>query len=194
MGLALILLVGAAGLARALGGTFRALADLPIRGARLAWFALIAQILGAGLAWSTGLSGFYPVGLGLSALAALAFCLRNRRLAGVPLITVGLVLNAVVVSLNGTMPVSTMAAARADVGLSEIAAGDDARHSIAGHGSTWRALGDVIPVPLPLLPEVVSPGDVLVAAGLCELVLLGMRPSRRRGDAARRRSTAVALP
>ena len=37
----------------------------------------------------------------------------------------------------------------------------------------------MIPVPLPLRPEVVSAGDVLVAAGLGQLVLLGMGAGRR---------------
>jgi hypothetical protein len=37
-----------------------------------------------------------------------------------------------------------------------------------------------------------SPGDILIAAGLGELVLLGMRPRRR--QPARRNPTAVALP
>lgn len=193
MGLALILLVGASGVAVVTGGSVAALSDLPLRGSRLVVFAVIGQLLGIGLASLTNLPGFYPVGLAVSALAALAFCVRNLRLAGVPLVTLGLIANALVVSFNGTMPVSVVAAARANVPIHEIAAGDDARHSIAGSGTTWRELGDVIPVPLPWRPEVVSPGDVLVAAGLGELVLLGMRPRRRRGRPARRTPTAVAL-
>ena len=39
-------------------------------------------------------------------------------------------------------------------------------------------LGDVVPVLLPLRPEVVSPGDVLVASGLAQLVVVGMRAGR----------------
>ena len=35
-------------------------------------------------------------------------------------------------------------------------------------------LGDVVPVRMPLRPEVVSAGDVLIAAGLAQLVLLGL--------------------
>ena len=53
-------------------------------------------------------------------------------------------------------------------------------------GTTLRWLGDVIPVPLPVRPEVVSPGDVLIAAGLGEFVLLGMRPRRRPSSPVRR--------
>jgi hypothetical protein len=178
--LALILLVGAAAVALAAGGTWAALADLPLVGGRLVVVAVLAQLFGGGLARLTDLNGFYPAGLAISALAALAFCLRNIRLSGVPLVTLGLICNALVVALNGAMPVSASAAVRAGVPVAGIAAGNDARHRIAGTGTTLHDLGDVIPVPLPGRPEVLSPGDALIAAGLGELVLLGMRPSRRR--------------
>jgi hypothetical protein len=178
--LALILLVGATVVALAAGGSWAELSTLPLRGGRLVVIAVIAQVVGGILARITNLPGFYPAGLGISALAGLAFCLRNIRLAGVPLVTLGLLGNALVVSLNGAMPVSTAAAARANVPIAEIAAGSDARHSIASSATTLRWLGDVIPVPLPWRPEVVSPGDGLIAAGLGEFVLLGLRPRRRK--------------
>jgi len=41
-------------------------------------------------------------------------------------------------------------------------------------------------------PEVVSPGDVLVAAGLAQLVLLGMRTGSRGARHARPRKAAAA--
>jgi hypothetical protein len=193
VGLALLLLVGALGVGAAFGGRISALENLPLRGSRLVWFAVAGQALGDALAWATNEHGFYPVGLAVSALAALAFCVRNIRLAGLPLITLGLLANALVVTLNGSMPVSTAAAARANVPTTQIAAGADARHSIAGRGTTVRVLGDVIAVPLPVRPEVVSPGDALIAAGLGELVLLGMEPQWRRRKLRRRNPTAVAL-
>lgn len=198
MALALILLVGAAVLARATGGSWAAFGALPIKARRLVVIAVASQLIGSVLAQLTNLHGFYPTGLALSALAALAFCLRNIRLSGVPLITLGLLSNALVVTLNGAMPVSIVAAARANVPIAAIAAGDDARHSIAGRGTTLRTLGDDIPLPVPWRPEVVSPGDALIAAGIGEFVLLGMRPRRRRAPsqavtAAKREPTAVAL-
>jgi hypothetical protein len=112
--------------------------------------------------------------------------------AGVPLVTLGLVLNAAVVAANGAMPVSIDAAFRAGVPTGDIAAGLDARHEIAGRGTVWRRLGDVIPVPLPARPEVVSPGDVLVAAGLAELVVVGML--RRRTEDAEAVASTVEHP
>jgi len=111
----------------------------------------------------------------------------NRYVPGVSLVTLGLAVNALVVILNGAMPVSIVAALRAaGVPITDIAAGYDARHTIAGEGTTLRPLGDVVPLPLPIRPEVVSAGDVLVAAGLGELVVMGMLRRRVYGPGRRR--------
>ena len=192
MGLAVVVLVMAVGVALLCGGSWSALTALRLRSRRLVVAAVAAQLGGAtlGVLGAADPRRAYVVGLAVSAACAAAFCARNLRVAGVPLITAGLVANAVVVGLNGAMPVSIEAALRAGVPIVSIAAGDDARHEIAGRGTTWRPLGDVVPVPLPLRPEVVSPGDVLVAAGLAELVVLGML--RRRGSGRRRRRDEIA--
>ena len=185
MGLAVIALVGAVAAGYALGGSWTRLTTVRLRWRRFVVAAVVAQAGGA----LVGVLGYgdprraYVVGLATSALCAAAFCTRNMRVAGVPLVTIGLICNAVVVAANGAMPVSTSAAVRAGVPLIDIAAGRDSRHEIAGSDTTLRFLGDVIPVPLPARSEVVSPGDVLVAAGLAELVVIGMmRHKRRRGE------------
>jgi hypothetical protein len=188
--LALAVVVAAVAVALAGGGSIAGLSTLPVRGLRLVVIALAAQLLGSGLARATSHSAFYSAGLALGALAVLAFCIRNLRLPGVPLVAAGLVLNAAVVAANGAMPVSTAAAARAGVSVGGIAAGGDTRHVISTRGTALAPLADVVPVPLPARGEVVSPGDVLVAAGLGELVVLGMR--RRRRDPARAPRTSVA--
>lgn len=178
--LALVTLVGAGVVALAAGGRLHAFTEIDVRGLWYVAGAVAAQLIGGWLSSSAGDSGFYIAGLAVSAACGLVFCLRNLHLAGVPLITLGLALNALVVGLNSAMPVSIFAASRANVSLESVAAGNDPRHTIAGYGSTWRTLGDVIPVPLPVVPEVVSPGDVLIAAGLAELVVIAMtrRPKR----------------
>jgi hypothetical protein len=178
MGLTLVMLVGAVALATVAGGRLGNLADRPILAGRLVVVAVAAQVIGALFTRITGQGGWYTAGLVLSAVAALAVCVRNRRLAGLGLVATGLVANATVVALNGAMPVSATAAARAGVPISAIAAGDDPRHEMAGPSTRLRRLGDVVPVPLPLRPEVVSPGDVLIVAGLAEFVFIGMRPRR----------------
>ena len=185
MGLAVIALVGAVAAGYALGGSWSGLTALQLRWRRFVVAAVVAQAGGA----LVGVLGYgdprhaYVVGLAASALCAAAFCTRNLRVAGVPLVTLGLICNAVVVAANGAMPVSTSAAVRAGVPLIDIAVGRDSRHEIAGPDTTLRLLGDVIPVPLPVRSEVVSPGDVLVAAGLAELIVAGMmRRSRRQAE------------
>jgi len=176
MGLAVVVLVLAAGLAAAAGGRWHRVGRLELRGIRLVVAAVLAQAGGAlvGLLGVADPRHAYVLGLAASAGLALAFCARNLGVPGVPLVTAGLVANATVVALNGAMPVSIVAAYHARVPIAAIAAGTDARHTIAGIGTHWRELGDIIPVPLPWRPEVVSPGDVLVAAGLAELLVLGM--------------------
>jgi hypothetical protein len=155
--------------------------------------AVAAPLIGGWLCSAEDDSRFYIAGLAASAACGLVFCLRNVHLAGVPLVTIGLALNALVVGLNSAMPVSIFAASRANVGLTSVANGDDPRHTIAGYGSTWRALGDVIPVPLPVLPEVISPGDVLIAAGLAEFVVVAMTRRPRRPQIASPKESVVAL-
>jgi hypothetical protein len=176
MGLAAVVLVAAVAVGWATGGRWRRLGHLHLTGRGLVVAAVVAQLGGA----LVGVAGFgdarraYVVGLAVSACCALLFCARNLRVGGVALVTGGLVANALVVAANGAMPVSIVAAYHARVPIAAIATGTDARHEIAGIGTHLRWLGDVVPVPLPWRPEVVSVGDVLVTAGLAELVVLGM--------------------
>jgi hypothetical protein len=116
--------------------------------------------------------------LAVSALLAAGFLAVNRGVRGTGLVAAGLLSNALVVGLNGAMPVSADASGRAGISTQDILSADP-RHELAGPATRLDLLGDVVPVLLPVHPEVVSPGDVLVAAGLAELVVLGMRPRRR---------------
>jgi hypothetical protein len=174
-----LVVVGAAIIAVISGGRWHAFTHQLLRAPGYVVVAVAAQVLGAVLADHTSADWVYPTGLALSAASALIFCIANLRVDGVPLVALGLVLNAVVVARNGAMPVSIAAASRAGVSTLTVATGNDPRHTIAGRGSKWRALGDVIPVPLPVAPEVVSAGDVLVAAGLGEFILVTSRRRRR---------------
>jgi hypothetical protein len=182
VGLALVVLVGAVGVGLLLRGSWDRLTALRLRQPLLVLGAVLAQAGGS----AVGVLGFgdarraYVAGLAISAAFAVAFCARNLRVPGVPLVVLGLVSNATVVGLNAAMPVSIVAALHAGVPINAISAGTDPRHTISGLGTAWSWLGDDIPAPLPWRPEVVSPGDVLIAAGLGELVVVGM--ARRRRD------------
>lgn len=154
------------------GGSLDALGALPLRRLRLVVLAALSQLAGT-------VAGGPLHGLGLAVSAALLvwFLAANRGLRGTGLVALGLLANALVITANGAMPVSERAAARAGVLELVDGAGLDSRHELAGPGTRLAWLGDVVPVPLPLRPEVVSAGDVLVAAGLAQLVTLGMRPA-----------------
>ncbi len=164
-----VVLLAALGLGWAFGGRLDRLGRLPLQGARLVVAAFVAQLAGALLGGAA-----YPVGLAVSVLLVGVFLTRNRGIRGTGLLALGLLGNAVVVGVNGAMPVSRAAAERAGVSTQDIASGRDPRHELADGRTRLRAGGDVIAVPLPLRPQVVSPGDVLVAAGLGQLVVVGM--------------------
>jgi hypothetical protein len=178
------MLVLAAATALALRGSWAQLATVRLRSRWLIVAAVLAQLAGvlAGVVGAADGRHAYVAGLAVSALCALAFCTRNWHVAGVALVSLGLLMNAAVVARNGAMPVSITAALRAGVPIASIAAGTDPRHDIAGTGTHWRWLGDDIPLPLPARPEVVSPGDILIAAGLAQLLISGMMGWTRRED------------
>ncbi len=177
MGLVLCSIVVALVAARLAGGRLSSFERLPVDGLSFLLAALGMLILGVVLGWIGLPAGtLYAAALLLSALLVACFMLVNRSVTGTGLIAAGLLLNALVVGLNGAMPVSAYAAARAGVGISAIA---DDRHEAAGNHTRLRFLGDVIPVPLPRRPEVDSIGDLLAAAGLSQLAFMAMRPGRR---------------
>lgn len=167
---AVVVLLCALLLGRALGGRLGHLGHLDLRYGVLVVLAVLVQ-LGGGLAGGTA----YPLGLAGSVLLVAAFLGLNRSVPGVPLVALGLGANALVVALNGAMPVSSWASGKAGVSTQDLLTGADPRHELATGQTVLRPLGDVIPVLTPGRPEVVSPGDVLVAAGLAQLVVTGMR-------------------
>jgi hypothetical protein len=105
----------------------------------------------------------------------IAFAWVNRRLPAAPLILLGLVLNAVVIGLNGGMPVSAAAirAAGGDDGLLP-ASIDDGKHHLMTSSDVLTPLADVIGLPPPI-GTVLSIGDVFLYAGLVVFTVMVMR-------------------
>jgi hypothetical protein len=176
--LVLVVLLCAVLVGRVCGGSVDRLGALELRLRRLLVAALVVQALGSVVG-----GPFHAGGLAASAALVGAFLVVNRGVRGAGLVALGLGANALVVALNGAMPVSPDAAARAGVPLDDVAAGLDSRHVVSGAATRLPLLGDVVPVLLPLRPEVVSPGDVLVASGLAQLVVVGMVVGRAAGRA-----------
>ncbi|MFK4089932.1 DUF5317 domain-containing protein [Kribbella sp. NPDC020789] len=167
--LVLLVMTLAALAALATGGRLGRLAGNTLTGLHWLAAAAIGQLLGA-LFGGTA----YPVGLIGSAVCIAVFFRENLRRPGVGLLALGFVANAAVVALNGAMPVSAAALARA--GLTFV---PDPRHELVTPATTWPWLGDVVPVALPGLGQAVSPGDVLIAAGAGLLLYAGMGGSGR---------------
>lgn len=178
MGLVVVVLLVSLSVGMLRGGRLQNLGALVLRSRWLVVAALLLQLAG-------GVVGgvAYRVGLAVSFGLVVLFLSRNRGMRGSGLIAIGLLANALVVGVNGAMPVSLEAAARAGLSAADLHLLTDPRHELNTPHTRLFGLGDVVPVPLPLRPEVVSPGDIAVAAGLGQLVLLALLPGRRRATA-----------
>lgn len=160
----LIAAVIAALAGRLRGGSFESLAATPFRWPLLLWTGLIVQITFD--LWDPqwlGSTGGLVVILGTNALVA-AFLVVNRRLPGMALAAGGMLLNVMVIALNGAMPVSLPAAERAGVRVREMGI----KHEVLDPDTLLPWLGDVIP--LPGVGALISLGDVVLAMGIAWLV------------------------
>jgi hypothetical protein len=112
------------------------------------------------------------------------FLVANRKLIGMPLVSLGVTLNVVAITANGgVMPAAATALRIAGIDTSGGFANSDA----VAH-PRLLALGDVIPVPGPWpIGNVMSVGDLLIVVGVMVLmhVTCRSRLSRSRPDAGR---------
>ena len=173
-------------LAAVLAGGSR-LAQVRLRAVRLLAAAAVVQLGTSVLAPGSG--AVRVLALVLTSVLVGLFVLGNLRVPGTPLVGLGLLLNILVVALNRAMPVSEHAAARAGVTPAELALAGDAMREPLGPSTHLGLLADVIPVVAPWWPQVVSLGDVLVAAGV-GLLLVSARGPQTATRA--RRSTVLA--
>lgn len=167
--LVLLVMTLAAGLALLTGGTFTRLADNALTS--LHWLGAAASCQ---LAGSLAGGVFYPICLVASAVCMGVFLRLNLLRPGVALLALGFGSNALVVALNGAMPVSLSTLTRAGLDGSPAQVAADPRHEVLGAHTVLPWLGDVVPVALPRLGQAVSPGDVLIAAGAGLLLYAGM--------------------
>jgi uncharacterized protein DUF5317 len=180
----LVLLVAVLGLVVAVATGGSRLTRVRIKAVRLLVAAAVIQLGTSAVVPGSGLAR--GAGLVLTTLLVGLFLAGNARLPGVPLVALGLLLNVVVVGANAAMPVSVSAASRAGISRTDLHLASDAMREPTGPGTRLRALGDVVPVAMPRWPQVVSPGDVLVAAGIgLLLVMAGPRTGQTPRRAAR---------
>jgi Family of unknown function (DUF5317) len=145
------------------GGSLESLAATQVRWLWLVWAALIVQ-LGLLLiepSWLTDEGALWV--LLATNLAIVIFMLLNRKLPGMALAAAGLLLNVMVISANGAMPVSERVLDSGEVSESDL---DSAglKHERMTEETTLPWLGDVIVIPV--VREVWSAGDVVLAAGI----------------------------
>ena len=178
--LVLVVLPLAAVLAIATGGRPANLARLDLAGTRWLGLAVLAQLVGAFLGGTA-----YPLCLLASAGLMAVFLGGNAHRPGVALLATGFVANALVVMLNGAMPVSAIALARVGIDTSAAQLALDPRHEPTTDATHLAWLGDTIPVALPGLGQAVSPGDVLIAAGAALLLHTALRTPRTETPARR---------
>ena len=123
------------------------------------------------------------IGVYVLALSCLAVGIAaNRRIVGIELVLLGLLLNAIVILANGgAMPVSADAlrlVGRYDYALQLRDEGPIGHVALATADTVLRPLADIIPLsPLPLFQTVASVGDLLIAAGMLLIFYVGtLRP------------------
>jgi hypothetical protein len=114
--------------------------------------------------------------LAFSYALLLVFAIANMRLPGMPLILIGLLCNALVITANGGMPVSVDALAEADQVEAIEALEDEGsdKHHLLGDDDVLTFLADVVVIPPPV-GAVVSVGDLFQYAGLIWLIAAAMR-------------------
>jgi hypothetical protein len=184
-----ILLVSvAAAIAIALlrGGRFSRLAALKLRWAWLALLALVPQmvIVYVPALWEYPLWGLRLALLVASYVLLIGVVLANRRLPGVIIIGLGLLLNlAPMVANHGFMPVTSTALEQA--GLSHLAVSEESGARVlsakdmllAREDTNLWALSDIMVLPPPVR-SVCSIGDAVLVLGVFIFFQRAMRPVR----------------
>ncbi|MEP6680167.1 MAG: MFS transporter [Chloroflexota bacterium] len=169
------------------GGGFPRLAELRLRWLPLLGIALALRLGGMLLPSDTSV----PIGwiFVLAYAFIFAWLWRNWAVPGLQIASVGIAANTLAVLLNGgQMPV--WGAAFSAAGFAPSAIADDPFHRLllsdrladfVGHGGLF---GDVIPIPLPIIRDVVSLGDILLALGIFWAIVYSMTRPRAHGRAA----------
>lgn len=159
------------------GGRLRHLGERTFRGVPF-------LVVGVGLQLLSAFVADVAVALVLLSYAALVvFCVLNLRLVGMGVVLVGLLMNTVVITANGGMPVRRSAVVAARI------ADDDELPDIRLTGKRHfqddddrlMFLADIVPVPE--LREVLSFGDIVMSVGVGAVLAHLLRPPRRRSHA-----------
>jgi MFS family permease len=187
---ALALIVGALA-----GGSLPRLAELRLRWIWILGLALALRF-GAGLLRQAEPGVDLPLGAFFLAAYGLIFIwlAGNWRAPGLQIAAVGIGLNTLAVVLNGgQMPI--WSAAFTAAGFTPDSLANDPFHFIMNVGTVGEFVsrggifGDVVPIPIPVIRDVVSIGDTLVALGIFWAIVYTMT----RANAPTRRAYTIGL-
>ncbi|HET7141404.1 MAG TPA: MFS transporter [Candidatus Limnocylindria bacterium] len=162
------------------GGGLPRLADLHLRAIWVLAIA-VALRLGAVLLGQQPIGQDIPVAWGFVAAYLLLFLFMgaNWRVPGMQIAAVGIGLNTLAVFLNsGQMPI--WAAAYSAAGFAPDAIANDPFHFLISSGTVadfvarGGIFGDVVPLPIPIIRDVVSIGDLLLALGIFWAIVYSM--------------------
>jgi hypothetical protein len=188
MRIILIILTGGLVLGIATGGRPSRLATVHVRWVWLAIAALALQVV------PTTVAGELAVPLLLVSFVGLVvFAVANIRYWGFELILLGVLLNFLVIGMNGGMPVSRAALIASDQRdtIDDLRNVDTAKHHLADEDDRLVFLGDVIAIPSPV-EQAVSIGDLFTYGGVALLLAAGMRGGAVRGSDKGARNVATA--
>jgi hypothetical protein len=170
--LALAVIVG-----YAIGGRLRNLEHLRLRWWGLAVGGLLVQLA----PFPHGFPHWAAfVVLLASFVMLIAFGILNWRVAGLPVILLGLCLNGLVITVNQGMPVTRAALANSgqESLLGELIRHGGAKHHLADDDDHLVFLSDAIGVPKPI-GQAISLGDIFVYVGMIWTVAAAMRGRSR---------------
>lgn len=179
MVLVLMTVVAAVAAGYARGGRLSNLGNVQLHHGWLVVAAVVAQLVPV----LVGLAGWPAAALSTplllaSHVALLGFVVTNRMLAGMFLVFAGFAMNALVITLNGAMPVARDALLAVSGGTATTIT--PGKHRVLEDGDRLTWLADIFA--LPVLRTVVSAGDVVLAAGVGILVVNLMLRHPRRGE------------
>jgi hypothetical protein len=182
--LVVIAILGGAAVGFAMGGRLKRLGDLRLSWWPLAFLGLALQLVPVPLD-SPAAAHTAAVGLLIASyLTLLVFLVRNFRVPGMPIMAIGFALNALVIGLNGGMPVRDSALRTAagpyyERTLRRLTVEGGAKHHLQRPGDDLLVLSDVVPVGAPVR-EVLSVGDLvwLLGSGWVIAAAMSQRPGR----------------
>ena len=160
-----------------LGGSPAGLGTIRFRWAGLALIGFLAQVVLFSDPVTARVGDLGPPLYVASTALVFVAVLRNLAIRGMPLVALGAASNlAAIVANGGYMPASPSAAA--EMGRS---ASDTYSNTAIVESPVLAQLTDVIPLPqwLPFA-NIVSVGDILIAAGIVVVIAAAMRAGRRR--------------